>query len=101
MVEKNHEELVGMLKSGKKILLDVYGTFCSPCKTLLPKLELIEGEYPEIMFIKMDISKNMLFAQEMEISSVPTVIIYNGETIVNRSKGIQSDTFYKEILTSL
>jgi thioredoxin 1 len=101
MLEKNHEELKSLIKDGKKIILDVYGTFCGPCKVLLPKLESIENEFPEIMFVKMDIQKNMLFAEENEISSVPTVMIYNGETLVNRSTGIQPDLFYKDILNSL
>jgi hypothetical protein len=38
---------------------------------------------------------------ELNIRSVPTVIIYDGEKIVNRSQGVQSDGFYKDILNNL
>jgi thioredoxin 1 len=100
MLEKNHEELKSLLKDGKKVLLDVYGTFCGPCKVLLPKLELIESEYPDVMFVKMDIVKNMSYAEEMGISSVPTVMIYDGEKLIDRSSGMQSDLHYKKFLNT-
>lgn len=101
MIEKNHQELNEILKEGKKVLLDVYGTFCGPCKVLLPKLETLEKEYPNIVFLKMDVQKNMTFVNEKKINSVPTVLIFNGEELINRSTGVHPDMFYREILKKL
>jgi predicted DsbA family dithiol-disulfide isomerase len=40
-------------------------------------------------------------ALDMGIRSVPTVIIYDGDKLVNRSQGAQPEGFYKDILNSL
>ena len=40
-------------------------------------------------------------ALDLGIRSVPTVIIYDGEKLVNRSQGAQPEGFYKDILNNL
>jgi thioredoxin len=101
MKEITKEQLDVLKSENKKILLDVYGTFCGPCKVLLPKLEKIETDYPDVTFIKMDIQKNMDFAQELGITSVPTIMIYDGENLIDRSNGAKPDSYYKEFLDKI
>jgi thioredoxin 1 len=101
MTEINGEQLEQLKKEGKKILLDFHGLWCGPCKVLIPKLEIIEKEYENIVFVKMDVDQNVDVAMDLGVRSIPTVIIYDGEKIVNRSQGVQSDGFYKDILNNL
>lgn len=86
---------------GKKILVDFWATWCGPCKSLIPLLEKIEKEYPDVNFVKLDVQQNMELATELGIISVPTVIFYNGTTLVDKSLGIKSETYYREILNEL
>jgi thioredoxin-like negative regulator of GroEL len=37
----------------------------------------------------------------MGIRSIPTVIVYKGEELINRSQGAQPNGFYKDILDNL
>ena len=101
MVEKNEIEVDSLVKSGKKILLDVYGEYCTPCKMLLPRLEKIEKEFEDVLFIKLDAQKNLSFVESMEIKSVPTVIFFNNGTIQSKSKGVQSESFYINCLNEM
>ena len=86
---------------GKKIMVDFFAEWCQPCKMLIPRLEKIEKEYPNISFIKINVDDNMDAALDLGIRSVPTVIIYDGEKLVNRSQGAQPEGFYKDILNNL
>jgi thioredoxin len=86
---------------GNKILVDYWAKWCGPCKSLIPRLELIESDYPNVTFVKVDVDENMDAALDMGIRSVPTVIIYDGDKLVNRSQGAQPEGFYKDILNSL
>ena len=86
---------------GKKVLVDFWAKWCGPCKSLVPRLEAIENEYPNVTFVKVDVDENTDIALEMGIRSVPTVIIYDGDKLVNRSQGAQPEGFYKDILNSL
>jgi thioredoxin len=86
---------------GKKILVDFWATWCGPCRTLIPRLEKMEGEHKNIVFVKVDVDQNIDAAMELGIRSVPTVMIYDGEKLVNRSQGVQPESFYNDILNSL
>jgi thioredoxin 1 len=101
-MENVSSEKVKQLQSeGKKILVDYWAKWCGPCKSLIPKLENIEKNYPDITFVKVDVDDNMDAALDMGIRSVPTILIYDGDKLINRSQGIQPDSFYKEILGNL
>ena len=45
--------------------------------------------------------KNMDYALDMGVRSVPTVIVYDGDKLINRSQGVQPEGFYKDILKNL
>jgi thioredoxin len=86
---------------GKKIMVDFFADWCGPCKQLIPRLEKMEKEYPNISFVKINVDDNMDAALDLGIRSVPTVIVYDGEKLVNRSQGAQPEGFYKDILNNL
>lgn len=94
-------ELEELKRDGKKILADFKARWCVPCKTLKPKLDIISNEYPNVTFVKVDVDKNMDRCLQLGIRSVPTVIIYDGETVIDRSQGVNHETYYKSILDKL
>jgi thioredoxin len=101
-MENVTSEKVKQLQSeGKKVLVDYWAKWCGPCKALIPRLESIEAQYPDVAFVKVDVDENMDSALDLGIRSVPTVIIYNGEKLINRSQGASAESFYKDILNKL
>ena len=86
---------------GKKILVQYTASWCGPCKSLTPRLSNLSNKYSDVIFVKVDVDENMDAAKELFISSVPTVIIYNGDTLVNRSTGANVDSMYTKILDTL
>ncbi len=86
---------------GKKVLVDFFAEWCGPCKQLIPRLEKLQNEYSDVVFVKVDVDSNQDYALELGIRGVPTVMIYNGETQVDRTSGVQPDGHYKNVLNSL
>lgn len=95
------EKVKQLQLEGKKVLVDYWAKWCGPCKALIPRLESIESQYPDVAFVKVDVDENMDSALDLGIRSVPTVIIYDGEKIISRSQGASADSFYKDILNNL
>lgn len=95
------EKVKQLQLEGKKVLVDYWAKWCGPCKALIPRLESIEGQYPDVVFVKVDVDENMDSALDLGIRSVPTVIIYDGEKIISRSQGASAESFYKDILNNL
>lgn len=54
-------------------IVNVFGTWCGPCKMFAPILEDISKE--EKVY-KIDIDKNHDFAKKMQIKGVPTTLIF-------------------------
>lgn len=101
-MENVTEDRVKELQSqGKKVLVDFWAQWCGPCKTLIPRLENLEGQHSDVVFVKVDVDSNQDYAMELGIRGVPTVIIYDGETQIDRTSGVQPDTHYKNVLNKL
>jgi thioredoxin len=95
------ERFKELQSEGKKLMVDFWAKWCGPCKSLIPRLEQMEKEYPNVTFVKVDVDDNMDAALDLGIRSVPTIIIYDGDKLVDRSQGAKPDTYYKEILNKL
>lgn len=94
-------ELEQLKSENKKILLDFYADWCGPCKMLIPRLENIQTDFPDVEFVKMNVDEETPYAISLGVRSVPTVIIMDGVNTVSRTSGVQADDFYKNVLTSL
>jgi len=101
MREITIDELKQLQLEGKKILVDFKAKWCVPCGHLLPRLDKMSSDYNDIEFVAIDVDDNKEGCVELGIRSVPTVMIYNGEELVNRSTGANVDSVYKKILDSL
>jgi thioredoxin 1 len=95
------DKLIELQRDGNKILVDFWAKWCGPCKSLIPRLESIEKDYENIKFVKIDVDENSDFASSLGIRSIPTVMFYRGEDLVNRTSGLQTENFYKSILDNL
>ena len=95
------EQLNQLLKNNETVLVDFFATWCGPCKQLLPRLENMSNEYPNVKFVSIDVDQNTDEAVKLNIRSVPTVIIFKGEHEVTRASGAKPDSFYKDVLNNL
>lgn len=59
----------------KPAIIDLYATWCPPCKKLSPILEEIQKEYgKKIQIYKVDVDKEPQLAQLFNASSIPLMI---------------------------
>lgn len=101
MTEVLAENVKELQNKGEKLLVQLSASWCGPCKQLAPKLEQISEEYSNVTFLKVDVDKNIDYATGLGVRSVPTVLIFDGENLVNRSTGVQPEKYYKDILNNL
>jgi thioredoxin 1 len=95
------EELEQMKFRGEKVLADFYADWCGPCKMLIPRLERLESEYPDVKFVKVNVDDNQSYMLDMGIRSVPTVVFFDGNLKINTTTGMQADSHYHGILSQL
>ena len=75
----NFEEEV--LKSDVPVLVDMFATWCGPCKMMAPVVAQLAEEYEGTVKVgKLDIDQNVDIEAQYKIMSVPTfLVIKDGE----------------------
>lgn len=57
------------------VVIDLWATWCGPCKTLSPILERLAQEYVgKLELVKVDVDANPRIAQAFAVQSIPTVV---------------------------
>lgn len=100
LTEINFDQEV--LKSPQPVLVDFYATWCGPCQIQTPIIEELALEYQNKVKVGMvDVDQNQVLADKYQVSSIPTLIIFNKGQEIDRLMGLQRKPVLKEILDKL
>lgn len=69
-------------------VIDIFATWCGPCKVLAPVFEEVASEMPEVTFAKVDCDKVPSIAEIFTVTTVPTLLILKDGKLANKIIGI-------------
>lgn len=79
-----------LIQSDKPVLVDFSAEWCGPCKQLAPILDQVKARVGEsAKIIKIDVDRNRSVADQFQIRSVPTLILFKDGKSVWRQSGVQ------------
>jgi thioredoxin 1 len=88
-----------VVQSAVPVLVDVFGTYCGPCKSLAPTVDKIASEYEgRAKVVKLDVEADRELAVGLNITSVPTVIAFQNGKETGRLVGLRPERAYRELL---
>lgn len=76
-----------VLNSEKKVLLDFWAPWCGPCRMVVPIVEEIADERPDIKVGKVNVDEEAELASQFGIMSIPTLVVIENGKIVNQTMG--------------
>ena len=76
-----------VLNSDKKVLLDFWAPWCGPCRMVVPIVEEIADERPDIKVGKINVDEEAELASQFGIMSIPTLVVIENGKIVNQAMG--------------
>lgn len=94
--QTNFQEEV--LNSDKTVLLDFWASWCGPCQRVLPIVEEIALERPDIKVGKINVDEQPELAGKFRVSSIPTLVVMKDRKIVNQSVGAKPKAQILEML---
>lgn len=79
-----------LINGDKPVLVDFYADWCGPCKQQAPILkQLTDRTGDQVRVVKINVDKAQKAAQQYQIRSIPTMILFKQGKIVWRQTGVQ------------
>lgn len=87
----------GITKVGD-VFVDFYSDSCGPCKMVMPLLDSLSEEYPNIKFVKANVANNEESASIYGVRGLPTfILLRDGEVLFKKSGACNKQTL-KEMI---
>ena len=104
-MELTTEQLKEKLASNEKFVLDLYASWCGPCKALAPILERVDTKLKEsnsdVRVYKYNIENDSELVQSLGVRAVPTIKFFSGGQNVKTNVGMMTEVALMESATIL
>lgn len=95
-------ELQEKIKNGEDFIVELWGTWCGPCKMMKPIFEKVASENTTgVGMYTMDVDLNREAALSLNVRSIPATITFNKGEVVETKVGVLSEGEIKGLVTEL
>ena len=76
-----------IITSNKFVIVDFFATWCGPCRALSPYIDELATNHHHILFAKANIEETPVIANELDVKSLPCIIIFENGKEIHRVVG--------------
>ena len=90
-----------VLKSETPVLVDFWAPWCMPCRILSPILDKLAPIFDgKVKFVKINTDENANIPRQYDILGIPTVIIFDKGSVVDKQVGVLPPDQLKKFIES-
>ena len=91
-----------LIASAPVALVDLWATWCGPCRMLSPTVDDVAQEYEGRVAVgKCNVDDNEEIAEKFGVRSIPTLLFFKGGQLVDKTVGLVSKQEIETILNNL
>jgi len=91
-----------VIKNSRPVLVDFFAEWCGPCKMQAPIIDELTKEYEnKVRVFKLDVDKNQQTAQDYQVMSIPTIVLFKNGKEIERLMGLQQKPVLTERINNL
>ena len=87
-----------VLQAKGTVLLDFWAEWCGPCRMLSPIIDEVAASHPEVKVGKVNVDEQQALAQQFNIMSIPTLVVFKDGKKVNEALGLMSKEQVESLL---
>ena len=91
-----------VIKNSRPVSVDFFAEWCGPCKMQAPIIDELTKEYEnKVRVFKLDVDKNQQTAQDYQVMSIPTIVLFKNGKEIERLMGLQQKPVLTERINNL